>query len=194
MISCQIKKIILILFLVVKPQGASQLPYPLIDSPALPVLPNFVFPPAASPTTSLHSSSKPPSPKTPQLKPMLLWIDSVDNDPKTTNEIRKNHPTLEIHFISTYKDAEQYINQHLDEIQQRQKFIIICRGYYASESKSFTDIAGLIQNCNPGTVHLGVYTKSRTSLLEKTPNPPEKVEIFDTRANLHAFVNRHLSP
>ncbi len=142
----------------------------------------------------MDSSSNLCSPKTPQLKPMLLWIDSVDNDPKTTNEIRKNHPTLEINFIATYKDAEKYFNENLNEIQQREKFIVICRGYYALESKSFTDVARLFQKCNAGLFHLGVYTKSRKSLLEKEPNPPQDVEIIEIRSDLLAFVNRHLNP
>jgi hypothetical protein len=124
---------------------------------------------------------------------MLLWIDSADNDRKTTDEIRKNHPTLEINFISTYKDAAKYLEENLDEIQQRQNFVAICRGYYASESKSFTDVAQLFEHCTRGTVPLGVYTKNRTKLLERTPNPPPEVEIIETGKALLAFVNRHLN-
>ncbi|CAF0995376.1 unnamed protein product [Rotaria sordida] len=134
-----------------------------------------------------HDTSRIPS-----LKPLLLWIVRPENDPKTTNEIKKNHPTLEIIFKSTYKDAEEYLNKNLREIQEREKFITICQGCYRKEDKYFTDVAQLFRNLNLGTKSLGVYTKSKTALLEQKPDPPKSVEIFDELSGLLAFINRHL--
>jgi hypothetical protein len=123
---------------------------------------------------------------------MLLWIDSETNDPKTENELRKDYPELEISYLSTYKDAEMYLGRHSRDIEEREKFIIICRGYYASESKNYLDIAQLFSVCNSIRTYLGVYTRSRANLLEKAPNPPKGVEIFEKRGDLLAFVNRRL--
>jgi hypothetical protein len=145
------------------------------------------------PTTGVRGTPNSTAPKVTQLKPMLLWIDSSDHDQKATEEIRKNHSTLEINFVPTYHDAEIYLNGNLQEIGKRKKFIVICRSYYQPESKSFTDVAQLFQKCTPGVVPLAVYTRSRTSVLERTPNPPQGVEIFDTRKDLLAFIERHLN-
>ncbi|CAF4022923.1 unnamed protein product, partial [Rotaria sp. Silwood1] len=51
---------------------------------------------------------------------MLFWIDLPENDIKTVREIQKHHPTLEIIFKSTYKDAEEYLANNLREIQKRE--------------------------------------------------------------------------
>jgi hypothetical protein len=201
------------LFLVIsKPRGAlplSQSSQSSIDSPTLPVPSNFVLPPNSSPATgmrgvqnSLPSNSSPatktrgaqnsPPPSVPQSKPILLWIDLETSDPKVLNDIRKNHPTLEISFISTYWGLEQYLNKNLDDIQQREKVIIICRGYYALESKNFVDVARLFGNCNPGKTYIGVYTKSRTDLLAKVSNLPQGIDIFETRKDFLSFIDRSL--
>jgi hypothetical protein len=144
------------------------------------------------PTTGVRGTPNSTAPKVTQLKPMLLWIDSSDHDQKATEEIRKNHSTLEINFVPTYHDAEIYLNGNLQEIGKRKKFIVICRSYYQPESKSFTDVAQLFQKCT-GVVPLAVYTRSRTSVLERTPSPPKGVEIFDTRKDLLAFIERQLN-
>lgn len=134
-----------------------------------------------------------PQPKVPQLNPLLLWIDSVENDKKVTDEIQKKYQKLELHFESTFHDAETYLNGNLHEIEDRKKFIVICRSYYPPELKGFTDVAQLFQKYTPGTVQLAVYTRSRASVLERTPNPPQWVEIFDTRKDLLDFIDRHLT-
>jgi len=179
-----------------KPRGVLPLPYPLVDNPELPVLPissKFNFPPPVLTPPATRGTPNSTASKVPKLKPMLLWIDSADHDQKATEEIRKNHSTLEINFVSTFHDAETYLNTNLHEIGERKKFIVICRSYYPPESKSFTDVAQLFQKCTPGIIPLAVYTRSRTSVLERTPNPPQGVEIFDTRKDLLAFIERHLN-
>jgi hypothetical protein len=128
-----------------------------------------------------------------QLNPMLLWIDSETSDPIVLNEIRKAHPTLDVSFTSTYSDAERYLKYNLRDIQERDKFIVICRGFYASESKNFVDITRLFENSNPGKNYIGVYTRNRTNLLAKIPNPPQGIDVFESRKDFCAFVNRILS-
>jgi hypothetical protein len=124
---------------------------------------------------------------------MLLWIDSPKNDPAAEDEIVKSHPTLEIKFISTYKDAAVYLYQQMRDIEAREKFIVICRGTYHNESKGFLDVVQLFETLNLGTIPIGVYTGSRENLLKKVPNPPERVVIFDRKSGLLAFLNGHLN-
>jgi len=127
------------------------------------------------------------------LPSLLLWIDLETSDPKGASEIQQKYPELEIIFKTTYSAADIYFGQNAREIEQREKFIIICRGFYASESKSFLDVAQLFQVCNSAKTHLGVYTGNRANLLERNPNPPQGVEIFDKRHGLLAFVDRCLA-
>ncbi|CAF4431398.1 unnamed protein product, partial [Rotaria sp. Silwood2] len=147
--------------------------------------------------TPLHASSR-SSPLTgdtsaaSSLKPMLLWIDLSENDPKTTNRIQRDHPTLEIIFKPTYKDAEEYLNNNLRDIKEHEKFITICRGYYVQEQKSFTHVVQLFENLNLGTRPLAVYTRNKKNLSKHTPDPPKSVEIFDEQNALLDFINRHL--
>jgi hypothetical protein len=150
------------------------------------------LPSNSSPATKTRGAQNSPPPSVPQSKPILLWIDLETSDPKVLNDIRKNHPTLEISFISTYWGLEQYLNKNLDDIQQREKVIIICRGYYALESKNFVDVARLFGNCNPGKTYIGVYTKSRTDLLAKVSNLPQGIDIFETRKDFLSFIDRSL--
>ncbi|CAF1166191.1 unnamed protein product [Rotaria sordida] len=177
---------------------SSTLPYPLEDNlpntnesglPPLPIFSSFQVPSRAS---SLTNSLTPNTSKTSLLKPLLLWIDIPHNDPQTTKEIQESHPTLEIIFKRTYKEAEEYLNMNLREIQERKKFITICRGYYIQEKKGFTDVAKLFEDLNIVTRPLGVYTRCKIDLLERTPDPPKNVEIFDEQSDLLAFVNNYL--
>ncbi|CAF3653925.1 unnamed protein product [Rotaria sordida] len=145
---------------------------------------------------SSHTSSSNPkthdTPTTSSLKPLLLWIDTPHNDLKTTNEVEKRHPTLEIIFKSTCKDVEEYLKMNLRDINRREKFITICRGFYVQENKGFTDIVQLFQNLNLGASPLGVYTKNTTALLKQTPDLPRGVEVFDQPNALLDFIKRHL--
>ncbi|CAF5007278.1 unnamed protein product, partial [Rotaria sp. Silwood1] len=178
-----------------KPDNSSTLPYPSEDNAwhtngsGFPPLPVSDFFPAPARTSSQSSSLTSDASRTPPLKPMLFWIDLPENDIKTVREIQKHHPTLEIIFKSTYKDAEEYLTNNLREIQKREIFFTICRGYFAQEKKSFTDVATLFQDLNIGTRPLGVYTSSKTNLLKYMPNPPKSVNIFDKQPALLTFVD-----
>jgi hypothetical protein len=79
------------------------------------------------------------------------------------------------------------------DIEAREKFIVLCRGYYHNESKDFLDVAQLFENLNLGTIPIGVYTGSRKDLLQKAPNPPKRLVIFDRKYDLLAFVYSHLN-
>ncbi len=127
------------------------------------------------------------------LKPLLFWIDLETGDPKAVADIRQKYPELEIIFRSKYIDTQDYLDHHSREIDEREKFIVICRSYYASEKKSFVDISQLFQVCNSKNIHIGVYTGNRAEVLRKNPNPPKEVEIFDARTDLLAFVDRCLA-
>ncbi|CAF5100190.1 unnamed protein product, partial [Rotaria sp. Silwood1] len=179
---------------------SSPLPYPLEDNQSptselgLPALPTFAFPTILSFTFQSLNSLPPKASKTFSLKPTLLWIDLPENVRKETDEIQKHHPTLEIIFKSTYKDAEEYLTDNLHEIQEREIFFTICRGYFAQEKKSFADVAQLFQNLCIGTRSLGVYTGNKAALLQHTPNPPKSVHIFDKQSALLTFVDDCLKP
>ncbi|CAM4873930.1 unnamed protein product [Rotaria socialis] len=176
--------------------ASAELPYPLTSSsqPSMPAVPNasfFQFPlPSSLP--KLSSSSYLDMNRFSISKPMLLWIDSSDNDRKLKKEIEKNHPTLEIKFKPTYKEAEEYLTANLRDIQGRDRVITVCRGFYSTEEKSYTDIAQLFDTLNLGELPMAVYTRSVTMLLERTPNHPKRVEIFDKQSALLAFINRYL--
>ncbi|CAF3362362.1 unnamed protein product [Rotaria sp. Silwood2] len=179
---------------------ASALPYPLEGNPSatnelnFPPLPKFDTSPVPSYTSLPSNSLTRDTSRTPSLKSMLLWIDIPQNDPKTVNEIQKRHPTLEVIFKSTYKDAEEYLINNLPEIEEHEIFITICRGYFAQEKKSFTHVAQLFENLNLGTRPLAVYTRSKTDLLKYTSDLPMGVEIFDKQLDLLDFVNDCLKP
>jgi hypothetical protein len=172
-IVCRTKEFILILSLV-KPSlpEVSSLPKPRVDNPALLV----------------SSNLDPPAPS----RPLLLWVDQEKNDPRLTNEIRQNHQGLEIEFKSTPTEADRYLQQNLRDIEGRNKVIVICRGYYESEKKNFVDLARILDKYNFRSVHLAVYTRDRAGLLERTPDVPRDVEIFNRRDDLLAFINRFL--
>lgn len=147
--------------------------------------------------TSLNScSSQLGSPKVickvPKLPSMLLWIDNDNCDQKALDYIQKNHPILEIKFLPTFHEAETYLDEHLRDIEERKKFVAICRGYYAPESKNFIDVTRLFEPCASETFKLLVYTSSKVKLLEKTSKPPQGVEIFEKRQELLDFIDSYL--
>ncbi|CAF1416192.1 unnamed protein product [Rotaria magnacalcarata] len=173
-----------------------ELPYPMENSsqPSMPAVPNASFFQFHLPSSlpKLSSSSYVNMDRLSISKPMLLWIDSSDNDRKLKKEIEKNHPTLEIQFKPTYKEAEEYLTANLRDIQGRDTVIIVCRGFYSAEGRSYTDVAQLLDTLNLGELPMAVYTRSVTMLLERTPNHPKRVEIFDKQSALLAFINRYL--
>ncbi|CAF5004872.1 unnamed protein product, partial [Rotaria sp. Silwood1] len=143
------------------------------------------IPKSSNPST--HDASSKPA-----LQPLLLWMDSPENVRKETDEIKKRHPTLEIIFKSTYKDAEEYLQQNSRDTEEREKFITICRGYFAQEKKGFTHVAQLFENLHLGTKPLAVYTRNTNDLLKRTPDPPRNVAIFDKQNLLFDFIKGHL--
>ncbi|CAF2073909.1 unnamed protein product [Rotaria magnacalcarata] len=175
---------------------SSELPYPLenFSQPSMPAVPNASFFQFHLPSSlpKLSSSSHVDMDRLSISKPMLLWVDSSDNDRKLKKEIEKNHPTLEIQFKPTYKEAEEYLTANLRDIQGRDTVIIVCRGFYSAEGRSYTDVAQLLDTLNLGELPMAVYTRSVTMLLERTPNHPKRVEIFDKQSALLAFINRYL--
>ncbi|CAF4575709.1 unnamed protein product, partial [Rotaria sp. Silwood2] len=178
-----------------KLENSSTLPYPsTANEQGFPLLPIIDVFPVRSYPPSPSNSSIPKTPNTSSLKPMLLWIDIPQNDPKTTNEIKKRHPTLEIVFKSSYKDAEEYLINNLPEIQKNELFITICRGYFVLEQKGFTHVAQLFEGLRLGTRRLAVYTSSKSNLLKHTPNPPKSVEIIDEQLDLLDFIDDCLKP
>jgi hypothetical protein len=123
---------------------------------------------------------------------MLFWIDSDQNDPRVTERLRQIHPQLEIQFAPTVSEARAYLNKNLTDIQHRQKFLVICRGNYTSESKTVIDVIHLFDEFSL-TVPLGVYTRDRVSLNQRMPNIPEHIQVFDQQKELLAFVQANLN-
>lgn len=107
-------------------------------------------------------------------------------------QIKNNHPRLHIKFIPTYEEAANYLSENAREIQKREKAIVICRGYYPEVKRSFTDIVRIFNDQIVGELPMAVYTRSKTVLLEKNPNPPRNVEIFDKGHHLLDFINKNL--
>ena len=126
------------------------------------------------------------------MKPILLWIDSETNDPTTAEQIRTKHSTLELRFLSTFKDAETYVDNFCREMEARESIIVICRGFYALENKGYLHVAELFRVSTSPTTHLAVYTRSRANLLEKAPNVPREVQIFEKRGDLLGFIDQYL--
>ena len=122
--------------------------------------------------------------------PLLFWMDLETSDPRAVSDIRGKYSELEIIFRSKYSDAEAYLAQHSRGMDEREKIVVICRSYYASEKKSFIDIAQLFQACNFRNIYIAVYTSNRAEVLKRYANLPKDVEIFDARADLLAFVDR----
>ena len=121
-------------------------------------------------------------------KSLLLWVDTEQNDPKAISEIRQNHPVLQIEFMPMISQARTYIGKNLELIRAQARFLVICRGYYAQESKTGTDVANLLNEFNIQTVCL-VYTGDRTAFLARVTDPPESMQVFDQRDNLLKFVH-----
>ncbi|CAF0905168.1 unnamed protein product [Rotaria sp. Silwood1] len=157
----------------------------LIKEKHLDVYVSSHIPKSSNPST--HDASSKPA-----LQPLLLWMDSPENVRKETDEIKKRHPTLEIIFKSTYKDAEEYLQQNSRDTEEREKFITICRGYFVQEKKGFTHVAQLFENLHLGTKPLAVYTRNTNDLLKRTPDPPRNVAIFDKQNLLFDFIKSHL--
>ena len=122
---------------------------------------------------------------------MLLWIDSSDNDPPTVKSIKELYPTLKIDFTPTFTKAKRYLEDNVRDINGR-KFLVICRGYYADESKNFNDVAKLLEGFNLGTIQHGVYTGDKKKLLKKTPSSSRNIEIFDKNLDLLSFLKKSL--
>ena len=124
--------------------------------------------------------------------PKIVWIDVPENNTRVVEEIRKNIPSVEIEFCRTFEDAKSLITRPERQMESRSKFIVICRGYFPSEQKGFKDVAQMLENLELQAVPIGVYTSNREHLLQKTPDPPSRVEIFDRPRELLTFVYHHL--
>ncbi|CAF3915547.1 unnamed protein product [Rotaria sp. Silwood1] len=124
---------------------------------------------------------------------MLLWIDSPENDRMLIEEIKRNYASVKINFQLSYKEAQKFLNENADDIRQREIFVTICRAYYGSESKSFTDIVRLFQRLAIGRRPIAVYTMSTIALLQKTPNLPEEIKVFESPEDLFDFISGYLS-
>ncbi|CAF0735127.1 unnamed protein product [Adineta ricciae] len=155
----------------------SSTPYPILDNiGSMPPLPNDLL--------SLRSTSI--------STPKIIWIDVQENNTRVVEEIRKNIPSVEIEFCRTFEDAKTLITQQERQMESRSKFIVICRGYFPNEQKGFKDVAQMLENLELQAVPMGVYTSNREYLLQRTPDPPSRVEIFDRPRELLAFVYQHL--
>ncbi|CAF1434906.1 unnamed protein product, partial [Rotaria sordida] len=119
---------------------------------------------------------------------MLLWIDSPKNDPQLTEAVQTNYPSLKINFQPTYQDARKYLNDNAYDIRKREIFITICRAYYTKESKCFTDVVQLFRDLGIGNRPIAVYTLSKIVLLEKTPDLPTGIEVYDNPDELFTFI------
>ncbi|CAF4957082.1 unnamed protein product, partial [Rotaria sp. Silwood1] len=127
-------------------------------------------------------------------KQFLLWVDSQGNDPTATENIHRNHPLLEIHFSPTLAEASTFLKTNLHNLKQREKMLVICRGYYVSEQKNLIDVKNLIDNVFDSTeIPLCVYTRSREKLLQSMSHIPPQVEVTNLRSELLDFIRRHLS-
>lgn len=126
------------------------------------------------------------------LSPILLWFDKSSHERKTTEKIKGNHPELEIKFLPTYTEAVEYLNQQAHDLKRRIKTIVIFRPYYKVEKKTFIDILQILNNAVLEELSMAVYTDSKKTLLEKTPDLPKNVEIFDKTNDLLDFVDKNL--
>ena len=79
------------------------------------------------------------------------------------------------------------------DLEEYEKFIIICRGYYAPENKSCMDVARLFSVCYSPRTHLAVYTRKRADLKARTPDLPQNVEVFEKREEILAFIDKCLA-
>lgn len=170
----------------------ASLPYPIQDTDheqCFPPLPNYKF--SSSPLAvfkALNEDGKGRS----SLNPLLIWFASSDNDRIVVEEIKRNQPTLEIKYIPSYEEAVKFLSQNTREIQRREKAIVICRGNYPKDRKRFTDFVRVITNQIRKELAIAVFTSNKTVLLERVPNPPENVEIFDTLNDLLYFINKNI--
>jgi hypothetical protein len=127
-------------------------------------------------------------------RPYLLWIDSDKNDPALTEQIRRAHPSLEIQFIATFAEARTFLNTNLRDLEQREKILAICKGYYANEQKSFIDVATLFKELQLRLpVPICVYTKNQAKLLQRTPNTSRAVDVTDHPNDVLHFIQHHLN-
>ena len=85
------------------------------------------------------------------------------------------------------------MNVNVRDMELQEELIVICRGFFPNESKSFNDVAQLLANLNLGTWRLAVYTKSRRKLLERTPSSFAELKIFDEEDDLIDFIDNILT-
>ena len=99
------------------------------------------------------------------------------------------HETLKIELKSTFQDAEGYLKAKARDTELQEKLIVICRGFFPNESKSFSDVAQLLTNLNLGTRRLAVYMRSRRELLERALSSSAELNIFDEEDDLIDFID-----
>ncbi|UJR12018.1 hypothetical protein I4U23_016196 [Adineta vaga] len=118
---------------------------------------------------------------------LILWIDSADNDSIVVERLKTMYPQFQIEFTPTLNETRTYLDKNRKDIEQRSKFIVICRGHYSDESKNVLDVIKLLDEFNL-SISLGVYTKDRLRLCQKITTIPNYVQVFDKREELIQFV------
>ena len=127
-----------------------------------------------------------------KLPPLVIWINAEGSDEKTCRILRENHPSLEIKYIPTCEELENYFRQDAKRMVQTFNVILVSRGIYRSERKTFLDLIQLLKKFELSDRPFTVYTRNRKGLIESVKNIPSDVSIIDGSNALIDFIEKHL--
>jgi hypothetical protein len=122
----------------------------------------------------------------------ILWMDDNKTEIARITKHLGNDPRVHITFEETFTLGANYLSLNIDKIKslpQSSLFQIVCRGYYASESKNAMDLLPLLAHHKLEHVPIVVITGDKAGVLKHFIPHALSMGIKDLKSRIYVTDN-----